>query len=133
MEKDDGRAVSNFVMQALSNQPLTIYGTGTQTRSFCYISDMIKAFELLATVKNISGEVINLGNPHEITVLELAHLIKDLTQSKSTIAYQPAEGDDPKKRKPDITKAKKLLGWSPEIDLNEGLQKTIAFFKETYV
>jgi nucleoside-diphosphate-sugar epimerase len=129
MKKDDGRVVSNFVNQAINNQPLTIYGNGSQTRSFCYISDMVEGLYLLATTKNQAGQIVNIGNPNEKTILEIADIIKKLSQSKSEIAFKAIGADDPKKRCPDITKAKSLLNWQPKIDLEDGLQKTIEYFK----
>lgn len=129
MEKDDGRVISNFITQSLTHQPLTIYGDGSQTRSFCYVSDMIDALVRLATKKNIAGEIINLGNPQEKTVLELANLIRKLTSSRSILNNLPSQLDDPKKRKPDISKAKKILKWSSKIALETGLKKTIEYFR----
>jgi len=128
MEQNDGRVVSNFILQAIQNKPITIYGDGNQTRSFCYISDMIEGLNQLAITKNISGEVVNLGNPNEKTILELANQIRTISSSSSKIIYTPIDQDDPKKRKPDITKAKKLLNWKPLILLEEGLKKTITYF-----
>lgn len=133
MESNDGRVVSNFVMQAISGQPITIYGDGTQTRSFCYVSDLVKGLFSLGNVEDISGEIINLGNPDERTMTQLAHLVKETTQSQSEIVYHEIDADDPKKRKPDITKAKKMLQWQPEVSLNDGLEKTIAYFKERFL
>ncbi len=129
MKRDDGRVVSNFVNQAINNQPLTAYGNGTQTRSLCYVSDMIEGLYSLATTKNISGEIINIGNPVEKTIIEIADIIKKLTNSKSEISFKAIGADDPKKRCPDITKAKKLLSWEPKVDLETGLKKTIEYFK----
>jgi nucleoside-diphosphate-sugar epimerase len=133
MEKNDGRVVSNFIFQAISNQPITVYGQGTQTRSFCYVSDMVKGLHLLGTVPNIAGQVINLGNPNEKSILQLANLIKELTKSNSSIVFHPIDDDDPQKRRPDINKAKKILGWTPQVSLKEGLLKTIIFFRERYL
>jgi len=129
MKKDDGRVVSNFINQALNHEPLTIYGNGAQTRSFCYISDMVEGLYLLATVPNLKGEIINIGNPNEKTILEIADIIKKLSQSQSKIVFEQIGQDDPKKRCPDIAKAKKLLNWQPKINLEEGLKKTIKYFK----
>lgn len=131
MERNDGRVVSNFIVQAIQNQPITIYGNGQQTRSFCYVSDMIYGLVALAKVDGINGQVINLGNPHEKTVLELANIIKKLTNSKSEIIFQEIGEDDPKKRKPDISKAVQMLNWNPTIDLQDGLNETINYFKKT--
>jgi nucleoside-diphosphate-sugar epimerase len=130
MKKDDGRVVSNFVNQALNDEPLTIYGSGSQTRSICYVSDMVEGLSLLATTKNISGKIVNIGNPLEKTILELADIIKKLTNSKSPIEYKPIGEDDPKIRCPDITKAKKILNWEPKIGLEDGLLETINFFRQ---
>ena len=129
MKKDDGRVVSNFVNQAINNQPLTVYGNGSQTRSLCYVSDMVEGLYLLATTKNKAGEIINIGNPNEKTILEIADIIKKLIQSESEIVFKAIGADDPKKRCPDVSKAKKLLNWQPKINLEEGLKKTIEYFK----
>lgn len=128
MESNDGRVISNFIMQALTNKPITIYGTGRQTRSFCYVSDMVKGLYLLATTPKISGQVFNLGNPVEKTILEISTMIKEMIKTKSKIVFLPIDSDDPKKRKPDITKAKQILKWKPEISLEKGLPKTIDYF-----
>lgn len=129
MEIDDGRVVSNFITQALTGQPITIYGNGTQTRSFCYVSDLVRGLIALGEVENIDGEVINLGNPDEKTMSQLATIIKDMTGSDSEIIYHTIDEDDPKKRQPDISKAQKLLGWEPKIALTEGLRETISYFQ----
>ena len=129
MKKDDGRVVSNFVNQGLENKPMTIYGQGVQTRSFCYISDMVEGLYLLATTPKLAGEIINIGNQNEKTILEIADIIKKLTQSQSEIIYKTIGQDDPKRRCPDITKAKKLLNWQPKVSLEDGLKKTIGYFK----
>ncbi|MBP9691306.1 GDP-mannose 4,6-dehydratase [Candidatus Woesebacteria bacterium] len=131
MEHDDGRVVSNFITQALSNNPITIYGDGLQTRSFCYVSDMVRGLVALGETEGIDGEIINLGNPNEKTVKELAEMIKSMTESTSEITLNPIGADDPKKRKPDITKAKEMLHWNPEIDLKDGLAQTIEYFRNT--
>lgn len=133
MEKNDGRVVSNFIMQAITNTPITIYGDGKQTRSFCYVSDLVRGLYLLGSTDDIDGEVINLGNPDERSMYDLACIIKELTQSDSEIVYKPIDADDPKKRKPDISKAKKILGWKPEISLDLGLDQTIAYFKKRFL
>lgn len=125
----DGRVVPNFVMQALQGRPLTIYGDGTQTRSFCYISDLVAGILRLASLPNLEGETINIGNPSEITIKETAELIKKLTKSKSEITVSaPLPKNDPLQRRPDISKAKKLLNWEPSVDLETGLQRTIVYF-----
>lgn len=132
MHPNDGRVVSNFIVQALQNKPLTVYGDGTQTRSFQYIDDLIEGMiRMMNTPDDITGPV-NLGNPSEFTILEIAKLIIELTKSKSEIEFKPLPQDDPCKRKPDIKLAKKLLnGWEPELSLIEGLIKTIDYFKNT--
>lgn len=130
MNPNDGRVVSNFIVQALHGEDLTIYGTGTQTRSFQYVDDLIEAMlRMMATEDSFIGPV-NVGNPGEFTMLELAQKIIDLTDSRSKIVFLPLPGDDPKQRQPDITLAKeKLGGWEPTIKLEEGLKKTIEYFK----
>ena len=127
MAKNDGRVVSNFIVQALLNKPITIYGNGNQTRSFCYVDDLISGVVLLSTTK-ITGPV-NLGNPTERTVRSLAEKVIQLTGSSSKISNLDLPEDDPKTRKPDISKAKKLLGWNPVVDIDAGLKKTITYFK----
>lgn len=128
MTREDGRVVSNFIIQALENKPITIYGDGKQTRSFCYVDDLIEGIIRLAKSKEQAP--INLGNPGEFTVLELAKKVIKLTTSSSKIIRLPALPDDPGQRNPDINKAKKLLGWSPKVELKEGLAKTIEWFKK---
>ena len=130
MHKEDGRVVSNFIVQALKNKPITVYGRGNQTRSFCYIDDLVSAFVLLMKKnKSFSGPV-NLGNPKEYTVLQLAETIKHMTNSKSRIIFKKLPGDDPVKRKPDISMAKKEIKWTPKIKLETGLLKTIDYFEK---
>lgn len=128
MLENDGRVVSNFIVQALTNKPLTIYGDGSQTRSFCYVDDLVSGMILMMRSKNTFGPV-NLGNPQEITILELANMIIDKTKSNSKIVFEALPKDDPCKRKPDITKAKHLLNWNPSITIDEGLDLTISYFK----
>jgi UDP-glucuronate decarboxylase len=129
MNIDDGRVVSNFIAQALRNDPITIYGNGSQTRSFCYVTDLIAGLIKFAkTPKGLTGP-INMGNPTEFTMLELAENVLTLTKSKSKIEFEPLPQDDPKQRKPDIARAKELLQWEPKIDLVEGLRLTIEDFK----
>ena len=128
MRLDDGRVVPNFVTQALMGKPMTVYGDGSQTRSFCYVSDLVRGIYMMMQ-KNTKGEVVNLGNPTEMTVLEFARKIKAITESKSEIVYRPMPENDPLQRRPDISKAKRLLGWEPKIGLDEGLMKTIEWFK----
>jgi len=130
MQIDDGRVVSNFVTQAIQNKPVTIYGNGRQTRSFCYVSDMSDGIKKAMFSKNTKGEAINLGNPVEKNVSELGKLIKRLTDSKSEIVFEDLPEDDPKQRKPDITKAKRLLEWEPKVGLEEGLRRTIEYFRK---
>lgn len=133
MQVDDGRVVSNFITQALLNKPITIYGDGSQTRSFCYISDMVTGLISAAFLENTKGEVINIGNPDERTVLELATMIKGKLNSTSPIQTEELPEDDPKVRQPDITKAKQLLHWEPKIGIDEGLSKTIEYFRKVLV
>lgn len=133
MHPNDGRVVSNFIVQALQTAPITIYGEGTQTRSFCYVNDMIEAFvRLMATSDDVTGP-INLGNPDEFTMIELAETVKRLTNSASTIVFKPLPSDDPRQRQPDIGRARQLLGWEPTIKLEEGLKMTIAYFDDLLV
>jgi len=127
MHPDDGRVVSNFIVQALRGDPITIYGDGTQTRSFCYVDDLIEAMVRMMA-KDCTGP-INIGNPGEFTMLELAQQILTLTGSKSEICFLPLPVDDPRQRKPDITLAKERLSWEPKVDLSAGLRKTIAYFE----
>ena len=130
MDRDDGRVVSNFIMQCLQNEDITIYGTGKQTRSFCYVDDTVEG--LVRLMNGTTMGPINIGNPHEITVGELANTIVSMVPgTKSGIIYYPLPRDDPTKRCPDITKAKTMLGWTPQIQLREGLEKTIAYFTRT--
>ncbi|MBI2559358.1 SDR family oxidoreductase [Candidatus Woesearchaeota archaeon] len=127
MRKDDGRAVPNFITQALKNAPITVYGDGRQTRSFCYVSDLVEGIYSLM-ISNINDPV-NIGNPEEHTILEFAELIKELTKSKSKIAFKQLPLDDPHVRCPDITKARKELKWEPKVELKTGIKKTIDSFK----
>jgi UDP-glucuronate decarboxylase len=127
MDPKDGRVVSNFIVEALSNQPITIYGKGSQTRSFCYVDDLIKG--IAALIDSDEEGPINLGNPGEFTIKELAQKIIEKTNSKSELVYLPLPGDDPTQRKPDISLAKQKLNWEPKISLDEGLGKTIAYFE----
>jgi UDP-glucuronate decarboxylase len=130
MRADDGRVVSNFIVQALMGEPLTIYGDGQQTRSFAYVDDLVDG---LMMMMNSPPEVvgpINLGNPGEFTMLELAQQVKRLTGSRSRIVHERLPQDDPKRRQPDITKARSVLGWQPTVQLEEGLRRTIAYFDE---
>ena len=130
MSFNDGRVVSNFIVQALQNQPITIYGQGEQTRSFCYVSDLVEGLiKLMNSGEEVTGP-INLGNPEEFTILELAKKVINLTKSSSELVFKDLPVDDPQKRCPNITKAKEILNWQPEIDLEEGLKLTISEFKE---
>ena len=130
MSPEDGRVVSNFIVQALKNNDITIYGDGTQTRSFCYVDDLVEGLVRLMNNSDSTQSPINLGNPNEISVLELAQKIISMTNSKSKIIQLPLPQDDPKQRRPDIDKAKKILGWQPTIDLENGLIKTIEYFRD---
>jgi UDP-glucuronate decarboxylase len=127
MLEDDGRVVSNFIVQCLRGKPITIYGDGQQTRSFCYVDDMIEAFVRL--MASSEQDPINLGNPTEFTIAELAHKIRELTSSSSPLITEPLPKDDPVRRKPDISRAIERLGWRPTVSLEEGLEKTIADFR----
>jgi UDP-glucuronate decarboxylase len=130
MHPRDGRVVSNFVLSALRGEPLTLYGDGSQTRSFCYVDDLVDALLLMMdTPAEVTGPV-NLGNPGEFTIRELAELVAELTGSGSEITYLPLPTDDPVRRRPDITRATELLGWTPTIPLREGLRRTIAYFRD---
>lgn len=128
MQADDGRVVSNFINQALREEQITIYGDGTQTRSFCYVDDMVNALIKAMFAENTKGDVINLGNPDERTIQQLAQEIITLTKTKSSLTHELLPEDDPKVRKPDIQKAKRLLEWEPSVTLKEGLKKTIEYF-----
>jgi len=132
MHPNDGRVVSNFIMQGLHNKPITIYGDGSQSRSFCYVDDLIEAFILLMKSSDEIIGPVNIGNPFEFSIKQLAEKIIELTGSSSKLEYKPLPSDDPTQRQPDITLAKKLLGWEPKIQLEEGLKKTIPYF-ETYL
>ena len=128
MHPNDGRVVSNFIVQALRNQPITIYGEGQQTRSFCYVDDLIEAFvRFMATPADFPGPV-NLGNPGEFTIRQLAEQVIALTGSRSKLEFRPLPADDPTQRQPDIRLAREHLGWEPGVQLQQGLQKTIAYF-----
>jgi UDP-glucuronate decarboxylase len=130
MHPNDGRVVSNFIVQALKGEDITIYGDGSQTRSFCYVDDLIEGFiRLMATDNAITGP-INVGNPGEFSMLQLAQLVIEQTGSRSKIVHMPLPADDPKQRRPDITQAKAVLGWEPKVKLQDGLTHTIAYFKD---
>jgi UDP-glucuronate decarboxylase len=129
MHPNDGRVVSNFIVQALKGDPITIYGDGSQTRSFCYVDDLIAAMvAMMDTDETVTGP-INVGNPGEFTILELAETVLRLSGSSSRIEFRPAPVDDPKQRRPDISRARRHLGWSPSVDLEDGLRETIAYFR----
>jgi UDP-glucuronate decarboxylase len=129
MHPNDGRVVSNFIVQALKNEPITVFGDGQQTRSFCYVDDLIAAMtKMMNTVDTFTGPV-NCGNPGEFTMLELAEKVIELTGSASKIVFRPLPSDDPRQRKPDISLAKRVLEWTPQVPLEEGLKKTIAYFE----
>jgi len=133
MRPNDGRVISNFIVQALRGEPLTVYGDGDQTRSFCYVSDLIEGILRLLTADELSGDNIhlptNIGNPGEFTVAQLAQMVIDLTESSSSIERRPLPEDDPRVRQPDIARARRILEWEPVVSLEEGLKNTIAFFK----
>ena len=129
MAVNDGRVVSNFIIQALKNEPITVYGDGTQTRSFCYISDLIDALiKFMNNDKNFIGP-LNLGNPEEHSILQFAKIIIKLTNSNSEIIFKELPSDDPVQREPDISAAKKIIDWAPSVELEYGLKKTIEYFK----
>ena len=130
MLADDGRVVSNFIVQELQGQNITVYGEGQQTRSFCYVDDLIEGFVRLMNQDQVVGPM-NIGNPGEFTILELAQKVIELTGSKSQIVYRPMPEDDPKQRKPDITQAREVLGWEPKVQLEVGLKKTIEYFAQS--
>ena len=127
MRPDDGRVISNFVVQALRGEPLTVYGDGSQTRSFCFVDDEIRG--LVALLDSGAHDPVNLGNPNEFTILELAEIVLDVTGSSSTIEHHPLPADDPAQRKPDITRARQILGWEPHVDLRTGIEKTVEYFR----
>ena len=125
-----GRAMSRFILQALTNQPITVYGDGKQTRSFCYITDTVTSLLLLITASNAKGKVVNVGNTQEVTILELAQKIKAVAKCKSPITFHPLPKDDPKRRCPDTTKLESLVGWKPNVCFEEGLKRTVAWFSQ---
>jgi dTDP-glucose 4,6-dehydratase len=128
MRLRDGRAVPAFMSQALRNEDVTIFGSGTQTRSFCYVSDLVDG--ILRLLDSAENDPVNIGNPHEMTIEEIARTIIRMTGSKSRIVYRPLPEDDPKVRQPDITRARTLLGWEPKVGLEEGLTKTLEYFRK---
>ena len=129
MHPNDGRVVSNFIVQALTGQPITLYGDGNQTRSFCYVDDLIEGFVRFMDLESDEPGPVNLGNPCEFTMVELVEKVLRLTGSSSSIVHKPLPTDDPLQRRPDISKAGKLLGWEPKVSLDEGLERTIAYFR----
>ncbi len=130
MNLNDGRVIPNFLKQALLGKPITVFGDGTQTRSFCYIDDMVEAIYRFSTKEGIPGAVLNLGNPEELRIIDTAELVKEITGSKSRIEFLPLPKDDPKRRRPDISEAKKLLGWEPTYSLRKGLTEVKPWFKK---
>jgi UDP-glucuronate decarboxylase len=130
MDPADGRIVSNLVMQALEKRPLTIFGDGRQTRSFCFVTDLVEGLLRLMDVDPNPRQPVNLGNPGEFTILELARLVREMTGTRSAVTFLPLPQDDPRRRRPDITRAKSLLGWSPRVPLRDGLLQTIAYFAD---
>jgi UDP-glucuronate decarboxylase len=128
MSPEDGRVVSNFVRQALTGEPITLYGEGTQTRSFCYVDDLVEG--LLRLMRSEAEGPVNLGNPGEFTVRELAEMVVEMTGSASPLVHRPLPVDDPQQRRPDIGRAERELGWTPKVPLREGLVQTIAHFRE---
>jgi UDP-glucuronate decarboxylase len=133
LANDDGRVISNFVIQALTGKDITVYGNGEQTRSFCYVTDTIAGFKKMMENEKANGEIINIGNPTEYKIIEIAHLVKELTNSDSHIIFLPLPEDDPRQRKPNIQKAKMLLNWEPKVSIDEGLKQTINMYKEKLV
>lgn len=131
MRESDGRVIPNFICQALDGAPLTIYGDGGQTRSFCHVNDMVRGLELAMFAAGTAGEVINLGNPNEMRVIDLAGRVRQKVSSSSEMVFEPLPVDDPLQRKPDISKAMRLLGWAPEVELEEGLDDVIAWFRKS--
>ncbi|MEK0315278.1 UDP-glucuronic acid decarboxylase family protein [Cohnella sp. 56] len=130
LRNDDGRVISNFVTQALLGNDITVYGDGSQTRSFCYVDDTLRAFRSMMASDEATGEIINVGNPTEYSILEVAQMVKRLTNSTSKITFHPLPEDDPKVRRPVIDKARAILNWEPEIDLEEGMKRTISAYQK---
>jgi UDP-glucuronate decarboxylase len=129
MAVGDGRVVSNFIVQALTNKPITIYGSGSQTRSFCYVSDLVDGIVKTLELSNEIDKPINLGNPTEHTMMELADLVVELTGSTSKVEFKQLPLDDPQQRRPDISRAKSLLNWEPQIEISKGITETISYFR----
>ncbi len=132
MKIDDGRVVAAFIQKALEDNPIQIFGDGTQTRSLCYVEDTVEGIYRISDVTDLNGEVFNIGNPDERQILELANLVVEFTSSKSRIEYLPARDEDPQRRCPDISKITKFTGWQPEIELREGVEKTIKYYRDLY-
>ena len=130
MQSQDGRVVSNFIMQALQNAPITVYGDGSQSRSFCYVDDLIDGLIRFMDLEHAMTRPINLGNPNEFTIKGLAETVIRLTNSKSELITSALPSDDPKQRQPDISHAKRLINWEPKVQLEEGLKKTIRYFEK---
>jgi dTDP-glucose 4,6-dehydratase len=130
MRREDGRVVPNFIQQALAGEPLTVYGDGSQTRSFCYVDDLVDGIVRALTFEAAVGEVINLGNDAEMTILELADRIKEITRSDSPIEFRPLPQDDPRRRRPNLSKAKAILSWQPMVSLEEGLERVVQWFMQ---
>jgi len=130
MRKDDGRVIPNFVTQALAGLPITIYGDGNQTRSFCHVKDMVRGLKLAMFSEEAKGEVINLGNPHEMRIIDLANMVRKMVGSSSELEFEGLPADDPMMRKPDISKAMRILGWAPETGIDDGLKDVIEWFRE---
>ena len=128
MNRNDGRVVSNFILSALRSRPISIYGSGSQTRSFQYVHDLVDG--LIALMESKYTQPVNIGNPDEYTIQEFAEIIQRLVGTKASLEFKKATEDDPKKRKPDITLAKKELGWKPQFSLNQGLRETVSYFKQ---
>jgi UDP-glucuronate decarboxylase len=129
MSINDGRVVSNFAVQALKGEDITLYGDGLQTRSFCYVTDLIEGIFKMAMTESVIDKPINLGNPRKITMIELAQLIIQITNSNSKLIFKPLPEDDPKQREPDINSARKILNWEPSVSLEEGVAKTVSYFE----
>jgi nucleoside-diphosphate-sugar epimerase len=129
-DPEDGRIVPNFVSQAVTGRPITVFGDGQQTRSYCYVSDLVRGLEMVMFAPDLAGEVFNLGNPAEVPALEFAHLIRKLAGSDSPIVHEPARPEEIARRRPEITKATARLGWAPQVPLEDGLRATIAWFRE---
>jgi len=130
MRREDGRVVPNFILQAVAGEPLTVYGDGTQTRSFCYVDDLVEGILRALFTDAAVGEVINLGNDREMTILELAERVRRLTGSSSEITFNPLPEDDPQRRRPRLDRAREILGWEPRVSLEEGLRRVVEWFRE---